>query len=43
MYARIAAFESDPANVEQAIEVVRSSVESEGPRRASRARRCSCW
>ncbi|HEX2126905.1 MAG TPA: hypothetical protein VHF45_10145 [Thermoleophilaceae bacterium] len=30
MYARVAAFESDPANVDQAIKVVRSSVESEG-------------
>jgi hypothetical protein len=28
MYARVATFESDPANVDQAIEVVRSSVES---------------
>jgi hypothetical protein len=30
MYARVATFESDPANVDQAIEMVRSSVESEG-------------
>jgi hypothetical protein len=29
MYARVASFESDPANVDQAIEMVRSSVESE--------------
>jgi hypothetical protein len=29
MYARVATFESDPANVDQAIEMVRSSVESE--------------
>jgi hypothetical protein len=29
MYARVATFESDPANVDQAIETVRSSVESE--------------
>jgi hypothetical protein len=29
MFARLATFESDPANVDQAIEVVRSSVESE--------------
>jgi hypothetical protein len=29
MYARVARFESDPASVDQAIEVVRSSVESE--------------
>jgi hypothetical protein len=29
MYARVATFESDPADVDQAIEVVRSSVESE--------------
>jgi hypothetical protein len=27
MYARVATFESDPADVDQAIEVVRSSVE----------------
>jgi hypothetical protein len=29
MYARVATFASDPADVDQAIEVVRSSVESE--------------
>ena len=29
MYARVATFESDPGDVDQAIEVVRSSVESE--------------
>jgi hypothetical protein len=29
MYARVATFESDPADVDQAIETVRSSVESE--------------
>jgi hypothetical protein len=29
MYARVATFESDPAEVDQAIEVVRSSVQSE--------------
>jgi len=29
MYARVATFESDPADVDQAIEVVRSSVESQ--------------
>ena len=29
MYARVATFESYPANVDQAIEMVRSSVESE--------------
>jgi hypothetical protein len=29
MYARVASFESDPAQVDQAIEMVRSSVESE--------------
>lgn len=29
MYARVATFESDPAEVDQAIEMVRSSVESE--------------
>jgi hypothetical protein len=29
MYARVATFESNPANVDQAIEMVRSSVESE--------------
>ena len=29
MYARVATFESDPAEVDQAIEIVRSSVESE--------------
>jgi hypothetical protein len=40
MYARVATFESDPANVDQAIEVVRSSVESGETRRGSRARRC---
>jgi hypothetical protein len=28
MYARVATFESDPANIDQAIEMVRSSVES---------------
>jgi hypothetical protein len=31
MYARVARFESDPANVDEAIEMVRSSVESETP------------
>lgn len=29
MFARIATFESDPANVDEAIEMVRSSVESD--------------
>ena len=29
MYARVATFESDPANVDQAIETVRSSVKSD--------------
>jgi hypothetical protein len=29
MYARVATFESDPANVDQAIQMVRASVESE--------------
>jgi hypothetical protein len=29
MYARVATFESDPAEVDQAIEMVRSSVESD--------------
>lgn len=29
MYARVATFESDPADIDQAIEMVRSSVESE--------------
>jgi hypothetical protein len=29
MYARVATFESDPANVDQAIEMVRSSVHSD--------------
>jgi hypothetical protein len=29
MYARVATFDSDPANVDQVIEMVRSSVESE--------------
>ena len=29
MFARVASFESDPANVDQAIETVRSSVESD--------------
>jgi hypothetical protein len=29
MYARVATFESDPADVDQAIEMVRSSVQSE--------------
>ena len=29
MYARVATFESDPANIDQAIEMVRSEVESE--------------
>jgi hypothetical protein len=29
MYARVATFESDPANVDQAIQVVKASVESE--------------
>jgi hypothetical protein len=29
MFARVATFESDPANVDQAIEMVRSSVESD--------------
>ena len=31
MYARIATFESDPADVDSAIEMVRSEVESETP------------
>jgi hypothetical protein len=29
MYARVATFESDPADVDQAVEMVRSSVQSE--------------
>jgi heme-degrading monooxygenase HmoA len=29
MYARVATFESDPADIDQAIEMVRSSVQSE--------------
>jgi len=29
MYARVATFESDPANVEKAVEMVRAEVESE--------------
>jgi hypothetical protein len=29
MYARVARFESDPANIDEAIEMVRSSVESD--------------
>ncbi len=29
MYARVASFESDPANVDQAIDTVRSSVEAD--------------
>jgi hypothetical protein len=31
MYARVATFESDPANVDDAIELVRSEVESDTP------------
>ena len=39
MYARVATFESDSANIDDAIELVRSEVESGETPQGSRARR----
>ena len=39
MYARIATFESDPARIDEAIEMVRSEVAGDTPP-GSRERRC---
>ena len=43
MYARVATFESDASDVDDAIEMVRTQVESARLQPASRGRRCSCW
>ena len=40
MYARIATFESDPAKVDDAIEMVRTEVAGETPQGLEGARRC---